>query len=111
MEEQGLGISLIFLLIAYITIRFKITPELIIKKFRSTKTEVPEPPSIVSSEIAQENSVPIVEEKSEFELSVENLQPTIQKHSEVLTSEKDIVSNTEEPSLIISEKENEYCKN
>ena len=98
------------MLIAYITIRFKITPELIIKKFRSTKTEVPEPPSIVSSEIAQENSVPIVEEKSEFELSVENLQPTIQKHSEVLTSVKDIVSNTEEPSLIISEKENDTVK-
>ena len=108
--RTGLGISLIFLLIAYITIRFKITPELIIKKFRSTKTEVPEPPTIVSSEIAQENSVPVVEEKSEFELSVENLQPTIQKHSEVLTSEKDIVSNTEEPSLIISEKENDTVK-
>ena len=43
--RTGLGISLIFLLIAYITIRFKITPELIVKKFRSTKTEVPEPPS------------------------------------------------------------------
>ncbi|MBT6882174.1 MAG: DNA translocase FtsK [Flavobacterium sp.] len=108
--RTGLGISLIFLLIAYITIRFKITPELIIKKFRSTKTEVPEPPTIVSSEIAQENSVPVVEEKSEFELSVENLQPTIQKHSEVLTSEKDIVSNTEEPSLIISKKEDDTVK-
>ena len=108
--RTGLGISLIFLLIAYITIRFKITPELIIKKFRSTKTEVSEPSTIVSSEIAQENSVPVIEEKSEFELSVENLQPTIQKHSEVLTSEKDIVSNTEEPSLIISEKENDTVK-
>ena len=108
--RTGLGISLIFLLIAYITIRFKITPELIIKKFRSTKTEVPEPPTIVSSEIAQENSAPIVEEKSEFELSVENLQPTIQKHSEVLTSDKDIVSSIEEPSLIIREKENDTVK-
>jgi S-DNA-T family DNA segregation ATPase FtsK/SpoIIIE len=108
--RTGLGISLIFLLIAYITIRFKITPELIIKKFRSTKTEVPEPPTIVSSEIAQENSAPIVDEKSEFELSVENLQPTIQKHSEVLTSDKDIVSSIEEPSLIIREKENDTVK-
>ena len=108
--RTGLGISLIFLLIAYITIRFKITPELIIKKFRSTETEVPEPPTIVSSEIAQENSVPVVEEKSEFELSVENLQPTIQKHSEVLTSDKDIVSSIEEPSLIIREKENDTVK-
>ena len=108
--RTGLGISLIFLLIAYITIRFKITPELIIKKFRSTKTEVPEPPTIVSSEIAQENSVPVVEEKSEFELSVENLQPTIQKHSEVLTSQEDIASNTEEPSLIISKKEDDTVK-
>ena len=108
--NSSILISLIFLLISYITIRFKITPELIVKKFRSTKTEVPEPPTIVSSEIAQENSVPFVEEKSEFELSVENLQPTIQRHSEVLTSEKDIVSNTEEPSLIISEKENDTVK-
>jgi S-DNA-T family DNA segregation ATPase FtsK/SpoIIIE len=105
-----LGISLIFLLIAYITIRFKITPELVIKKFRSTKTEVPEPSTVVSSEIAQENSVPVVDEKSEFELSVENLQPTIQKHSEVLTSDKDIVSSIEDPSLIIREKENDTVK-
>ncbi|MDG1509810.1 MAG: DNA translocase FtsK 4TM domain-containing protein [Flavobacteriaceae bacterium] len=108
--RTGLGISLIFLLIAYITIRFKITPELVIKKFRSTKTEVPEPSTIVSSEIAQENLVPVVDEKSEFELSVENLQPTIQKHSEVLTSDKDIVSSIEEPSLIIREKENDTVK-
>jgi len=108
--RTGLGISLIFLLIAYITIRFKITPELVIKKFRSTKTEVPEPSTVVSSEIAQENSVPVVDEKSEFELSVENLQPTIQKHSEVLTSDKDIVSSIEEPSLIIREKENDTVK-
>jgi S-DNA-T family DNA segregation ATPase FtsK/SpoIIIE len=108
--RTGLGISLIFLLIAYITIRFKITPELIVKKFRSTKTEVPEPSTIISSEIAQENSVPVVEEKSEFELSVENLQPTIQKHSEVLTSQEDIASNTEEPSLIISKKEDDTVK-
>ena len=108
--RTGLGISLIFLLIAYITIRFKITPELVIKKFRSTKTEVPEPSTIVSSEIAQENLVPVVDEKSEFELSVENLQPTIQKHSEVLTSDKDIVSSIEEPSLIIREKENDIVK-
>ena len=108
--RTGLGISLIFLLIAYITIRFKITPELVIKKFRSTKTEVPEPSTIVNSEIAQENLVPVVDEKSEFELSVENLQPTIQKHSEVLTSDKDIVSSIEEPSLIIREKENDTVK-
>ena len=108
--RTGLGISLIFLLIAYITIRFKITPELVIKKFRSTKTEVPEPSTVVSSEIAQENSVPVVDEKSEFELSVENLQPTIQKHSEVLTSDKDIVSSIEDPSLIIREKENDTVK-
>ncbi|MBT6377710.1 MAG: DNA translocase FtsK, partial [Flavobacterium sp.] len=108
--RTGLGISLIFLLIAYITIRFKITPELVIKKFRSTKTEVPEPSTVFSSEIAQENSVPVVDEKSEFELSVENLQPTIQKHSEVLTSDKDIVSSIEEPSLIIREKENDTVK-
>ena len=108
--RTGLGISLIFLLIAYITIRFKITPELVIKKFRSTKTEVPEPSTIVNSEIAQENLVPVVDEKSEFELSVENLQPTIQKHSEVLTSDKDIVSSIEEPSLIIREKENDIVK-
>ena len=107
--RTGLGISLIFLLIAYITIRFKITPELIIKKFRSTKTEVSEFSTIYTSEIAQEKTAPVLEEKSEFELSVENLQPTIQKHSEVLKSqeEEEVASNTEEPSLIISKKEND----
>ena len=42
-------------------------------------------------------------------MAVENLQPTIQKHSEVLKSqeEEEVASNTEEPSLIISKKEND----
>tara|TARA_B110000003_G_scaffold53347_1_gene53062 strand:- start:5745 stop:8120 length:2376 start_codon:yes stop_codon:yes gene_type:complete len=85
--RTGLGIILLFLLIVYMTIRFKITPELLIKKFRSKKIENQE------SMINLHDSETLEKSKSEFELSVENLKPTIQKHSDVLTASEN--KNTE----------------
>ncbi len=99
--RTGLGIILLFLLIAYITIRFKITPELIIKRFRSKKIEDQEFNTNNTSETALEEIVQVVEEKSEFELSVENLQPTIKKHSEVSTTPDEVTKSIEKPNLII----------
>ena len=97
--RTGLGIILLFLMISYIIIRFKITPELLIKKFKSKRTEKNSVfTTVKGSEISQDD-------KSEFELSVENLQPTIQKHSEVSTDSEKITKKTEDPTLIKDIKE------
>jgi S-DNA-T family DNA segregation ATPase FtsK/SpoIIIE len=104
----GLGIILLFLFLAYLTIRFKVTPELIINKLRSAKNELKEEMTAneVSKPVAKEEtpSEEIVldetaetkesteepkKEKSEFELSLENLQPTIKNHSDVSTSKEE----------------------
>jgi len=93
--KTGLGIILLFLLIAYLTIRFKITPELLINKFRSKK--VPTDEALYESEsdiesdtieISYESEKEDSKEKSEFELSVENLKPTIQNHSGINDSKE-----------------------
>ena len=97
--RTGLGIILLFMMISYIIIRFKITPELLIKKFKSKRTEKNSVfTTVKDSEISQDD-------KSEFELSVENLQPTIQKHSEVSTDSEKITKKTEDPTLIKDIKE------
>ncbi len=100
--KTGLGIILLFLLLAYLTIRFKITPEFVINKFRSRKdsqetseeitTELSESTTesdeLISEEIVLEDTTPKeTEEKSDFELSLENLQPTITNYSEVTTKD------------------------
>ncbi|MEQ6123817.1 DNA translocase FtsK [Pseudotenacibaculum sp. MALMAid0570] len=101
--KTGLGLILLFLFLAYLTIRFRVTPEAIIKKFRSQKAseattdeilETKSEEDQISEEIVLEEKIEEeINDKSEFELSVENLQPTIQNHSEVSTTkeEEDIV--------------------
>ena len=97
--RTGLGIILLFMMISYIIIRFKITPELLLKKFKSKRTEKNSVfTTVKDSEISQDD-------KSEFELSVENLQPTIQKHSEVSTVSEKITKKTEDPLSIKDIKE------
>ena len=102
--KTGLGIILLFLFFAYLTLRFKVTPELIINKLKSKKKEETpitepiaeeSPKEEVKSEeiILEEKDEEPVKEKSNFELSVENLQPTIKNHSAVSTSSS---STTEE---------------
>jgi S-DNA-T family DNA segregation ATPase FtsK/SpoIIIE len=79
-------------------IRFKITPEVIINKFRSKKkedihiSETETTTSETANEIVFEDDTSA---KSEFELSVEDLKPTIHKHSDVSTKE-----NEEEETLL-----------
>ena len=107
--KTGLGIILLFLFLAYLTIRFKVTPELIINKLRSKKesNETVETESSdtvseedqVSEEIVLEEKEPEPEldtNKSDFELSVENLQPTIKNHSDVSTSKEEEETITKE---------------
>ncbi len=78
--KTGLSIVLFFLLIAYLVIRFKITPETIAKQFPK-KEETRNTEEISENTTNNTNET----EKSNFELSIENLQPTIQNHSDVNT--------------------------
>ena len=84
-----------FLLLTFIIIKFKITPEVLIKKFKKTKEFDNDIHSTIDQEIIPEQPITIVEEKSEFELSVENLKPTIENHSEVSSTTDKISSKTE----------------
>ncbi len=108
--RTGLGISLVFLLLTYIIIRFKITPELVIKKFTTTKEEDIEVSSTHTPEVTIDDPIRIVEEKSEFELSVENLKPTIENHSEVMSSSDEISSKTKELIPEIEKKDDTLVK-
>lgn len=96
--KTGLGIILLFLFLAYLIIRFKVTPELVINKLRSAKKEeavneeteeVIKTEDVVSDEIILEDKTEEpFKEKSEFELSLENLKPTIKNHSDVSTTDE-----------------------
>ena len=117
--KTGLALVLSFLLLTYIIVRFKITPESILLKFRSKKKEkapVEETSTDTTiEEVSIENEF-ILEDKTEtkkeakdtsdFEMSVKNLQPTISNHSDVKTENDipkeaesllDIVLDTETP--------------
>ena len=104
--KTGLGIILFFMFVAYLTIKFKITPEFIINRFKPKKTD----PQVIDQEIELEPSIPVEEsnssENSEFELSVKNLKPTIQNHSEVQTSLEE-ETTPEEPALKVIEEKQE----
>jgi S-DNA-T family DNA segregation ATPase FtsK/SpoIIIE len=103
--KTGLGIILFFLLTAYITIRFKITPEVILNRIKSKKPEISNDnhenviPQTTKEETTEENEV-----KSEFELSLKNLKPTIQNHSNVKKTTDISPIETDEPTLSISKK-------
>lgn len=124
--KTGLAIILVFLFLSYLVIRFKVTPEVLINKFRSKKSEdnvsdtatsdeINEQPveEVVSEEIVlDETTEEKKEEKSDFELSLENLQPTIQNHSNVETTKEEIEEKIEEPTLKVEtvEKEEEQVE-
>ena len=108
--KTGLGIILLFLFLAYLTIRFKVTPEVIIRKFRTKKEAVADPETsdidtrIENEPLSEEIVLEEKEKKSEFELSLENLQPTIQKHSDVSDPKEEVVKEKEtieEPPLVL----------
>ncbi len=91
--KTGLILSLLFLLISYIVIRFKFTPEkiqsLIPEKKHTDDVEKQLTDSDIEKLTSNENiessttNVNLVEPqtKSDFELSLNNLEPTIKKHS------------------------------
>ncbi|WP_237275255.1 FtsK/SpoIIIE family DNA translocase [Tenacibaculum ovolyticum] len=117
--KTGLIILLVFFLIAYLIIRFSITPEEINEKIKKSKEKEAAANASKYEAIKQaskdtntvnDSEKKLDNEKTNFEKSVEDLQPTITKHSEVSTStdikKEEItleVSQKEEPSIKISE--------
>lgn len=94
--KTGVIILLLFFFIAYLIIRFSITPEKINEKIKTSKENKITEESIIiqntENSKSTENKEKVISEtiekvnekpKSDFEISVESLQPTIAKHSEV----------------------------
>jgi len=101
--KTGLILCLFFYSIAYLVIRFKITPESIALLFKNKPATTTDVPDASIAEPAEDTPTTDTVEKnsSEFELSVANLQPTIQKHS-ATDRNKEIpleTTSTEEPEL------------
>ncbi|NAS30036.1 DNA translocase FtsK [Flavobacteriaceae bacterium R38] len=84
----GVILLLTFILISYLVIRLKLTPDKIgdyfIKKRDEIKSDFnPAKEDVKNIPEKEKNTVTEKEEKSVFELSVENLQPTIQNYSTI----------------------------
>ena len=95
--KTGLALVLLFFLISYLAIRYKLTADKIIEKLK--RREVKEIEVVLdkednefSQEVIHEKEDFIIgnKDKSEFELSLENLQPTISKYSGVALNKEEI---------------------
>ncbi|NVK51583.1 MAG: DNA translocase FtsK [Flavobacteriaceae bacterium] len=108
--KTGLTLVLAFLLLTYIVIRFKVTPEGIISKFRSKKKETNHPfddkieapieEEKIENEFVLKDTNSEKKERSEFEMSVENLEPTISNYSDVSKEKKEATPQLEDESLL-----------
>ncbi|CAM1349306.1 FtsK/SpoIIIE family DNA translocase [Tenacibaculum crassostreae] len=117
--KTGLAILLLFFLIAYLIIRFSITPEAISEKVKAQKEKnnsiledtdeaIQESKDFITDESTTSEIEDTKTDKSNFELSVENLQPTISNYSRVDNpSEKEEITleveKTKDTTLTISE--------
>ena len=93
--KTGLAIVLMFFLLSYIVVRFRMTPEMIsekMKKHEKTNYTVVDNsveaiqdtnPSSTKEKEKPTEETKTNENKSDFELSVDNLQPTIGNHSTI----------------------------
>ena len=95
--KTGLALVLLFFLISYLAIRYKLTADKIIEKLK--RREVKEIEVVLdkednefSQEVIHKKEDFIIgnKDKSEFELSLENLQPTISKYSGVALNKEEI---------------------
>ena len=118
--KTGLSILLVFLFLAYIILRYKVTFDLFIEKAKLKKAER-EAAELVNEaeeniEIKETITKTVVEktsetislnsdnkEKSEFEKSVIDLKPTISKHSDATTTKEELTLKVEEPTLKVEE--------
>ncbi|WP_334058095.1 DNA translocase FtsK [Polaribacter sp. P097] len=105
--KTGLAIVLVFLFFTYIIVRYKVTIDSYLDKWKAQRianrqkaeNEALEPDVEKETTIIEESVTETKEEqKSEFELSLENLQPTISKHSDV-SKKEEITLKIEEESI------------
>ena len=117
--KTGLSITLIFLLIAYLIVRYKVNIDIFIEQWKQKRlgrankeildsaTPEVETKKTVGNEISEPQTEQI-KEKSEFELSVNNLKPTIINHSNVEETKEKLTLKIEKelkPELIIEQSE------
>jgi len=122
--KTGLSITLIFLLIAYLIVRYKVNIDIFIEQWKQKRLErankeildsvTPEVETkkTVGNEISEPQTEQI-KEKSEFELSVKNLKPTITNHSNVEETKEKLTLKIEKelkPELIIEQSEDTVSK-
>ncbi|NVJ87902.1 MAG: DNA translocase FtsK [Flavobacteriaceae bacterium] len=113
--KTGLIILLIFLFVAYLILRYKVTFDNFIEKIKEKRLQQKIAEANEIDEFSETNSneevsetITLNKEKSEFEKSLENLKPTINKFSEVSSKKEEIEQDKEnEPKLIIEEKNSE----
>ncbi|MDX6745817.1 DNA translocase FtsK [Polaribacter sp. PL03] len=118
--KTGLSILLVFLFLAYIVIRYKVTFDLFIEQIRQKRaarlekedaeplleteedTTLEEIKKVVATKTVLEKTSETIsltsdkKEKSEFEKSVVNLKPTISKHSDTTTKKEEIKLTVED---------------
>ncbi len=104
--KTGLTIILIFTLISYLAIRYKLSFDAFIEKMKqkrlqreanSLEEESLDKPSEEIKEESSSESINLKEDKkSEFEVALENLKPTIEKHSDVSSKNEGIILKIEE---------------
>jgi S-DNA-T family DNA segregation ATPase FtsK/SpoIIIE len=82
--KTGLFLTLLFLFISYLVIRFKLTPEVVFSSFKKSKSGEDDATAWEDSipENAKTNPVPD-KKASDFELAVDDLKPTIQNYSNI----------------------------
>jgi len=113
--KTGLALVLLFFLISYLAIRYKLTADKIIEKLK--RREVKEIEVVLdkednefSQEVIHEKEDFIIgnKDKSEFELSLENLQPTISKYSGVALNKEEIPlkKETNEKTILKNDNDN-----
>ena len=113
--KTGLALVLLFFLITYLAIRYKLTADKIIEKLK--RREVKEIEVVLdkednefSQEVIHKKEDFIIgnKDKSEFELSLENLQPTISKYSGVTLNKEEIPlkKKTNEKTILKNDNDN-----
>ena len=113
--KTGLALVLLFFLISYLAIRYKLTADKIIEKLK--RREVKEIEVVLdkednefSQEVIHKKEDFIIgnKDKSEFELSLENLQPTISKYSGVALNKEEIPlkKKTNEKTILKNDNDN-----
>ena len=102
--KTGLAILLIFLILAYIVVRYKVTFDQFIERIKLQRKEIEEATAVKKAtdeaeKVEASRTISFTadkKEKSEFEKSVIDLKPTISKHSVVSDKKEGITLQVEE---------------